>query len=105
MKQSGILASEIRWINILIFEIFVTISEKLIESARESKVCFYDQIGDEILEFRTTILSEFECLKRGQSFENKRGCDEIMQQFISGLDESISDVRLSVKESMILNEP
>ena len=25
-------------------------------------------------------------MMRGQSFDNKRGCDEIMQQFINGLE-------------------
>jgi len=30
---------------------------------------------------------ELDLLKRSMSFENERGCDEIMQQFIHGLDD------------------
>ncbi len=32
---------------------------------------------------------------RGQSFENERGCDEIMQQFMNGLESFIEQPRFS----------
>ena len=42
-----------------------------------------------------TVNSEFKRFKRGQSFENERGCDEIMQQFMSGLESFIEPTPLS----------
>ena len=33
--------------------------------------------------------TEIVIFTRGQSFENERGCDEIMQQFINGLESEV----------------
>ncbi len=34
-------------------------------------------------------------MMRGQSFENERGCDEIMQQFMNGLESFIEPPHIS----------
>ena len=49
------------------------------ETVRESVIQVEETLEDEILEDRTSFISEFKNLMRGQSFENERGCDEIMQ--------------------------
>ncbi len=48
-----------------------------------------EKTDDAIYENRTSVNSQFQRMMRGQSFENECGCDEIMQQFINGLESFI----------------
>ena len=45
--------------------------------------------SEEMTESVLTENSELLRLKRGQSFENSRGCDEIVLQFINGIESFI----------------
>ncbi len=48
-----------------------------------------ENVYDEIIESSSSINFELRRMTRGQSFENERGCDEIMQQFMNGLESFI----------------
>ena len=65
------------------------------ESFRNSDIIIEDSVENEILSNRTSANSEYQIMLRGQSFENERGCNEIVQQFIIGLDSFVENFRLS----------
>ena len=57
---------------------FSRIRESLRESIVNSDIEIDDKNDDEILLTITSAESELKHMMRGQSFENERGCDEIM---------------------------
>jgi hypothetical protein len=63
---------------------------RVIETERDSMINGDIEIDDkndeEVCQNRSSVNSEFQRMMRGQSFENERGCDEIMQQFMNGLE-------------------
>jgi hypothetical protein len=48
-----------------------------------------ENVNDEIIGSSSSINFELHRMTRGQSFENERGCDEIMKQFMNGLESFI----------------
>jgi hypothetical protein len=63
--------------------IFSRIRESVSDSLVSSENEIEEAIDGEILLTTTSAKSELNRMKRGQSYENERGCDEIMQQFIN----------------------
>ncbi len=63
------------------------------ESARDTLVNndieIVETVENEICLADTSVNTEFKQMIRGQSFENERGCDFIMQQFMHGLESFI----------------
>ena len=75
--------------------VFLRIGESLRDSMINNEINVYETDDDEIRLNRTSVNSEFKRMMRGQSFENRRGCDEIMQQFMNGLESFIGQSRFS----------
>jgi hypothetical protein len=69
--------------------VFSRIRESLRDSMINSDFEVAENVNDEIIDSSSSIDFELHRMKRGQSFENERGCDEIMQQFMYGLESFI----------------
>ncbi len=57
-----------------------------------------ENVNDEIIESSSSINFELQHMTRSQSYENERGCDEIMQQFMNGLESFIEPPRFADNE-------
>ncbi len=74
---------------------FSRIKESSRDSLNYSDIEVIETVEDEICLTDTDVKSEYKLMMRGQSFENERGCDEIMQQFMNGLESFIEPPRFS----------
>ena len=65
---------------------------------RSSDFEIEENVNDEIIESSSSISFELQRMTRSQSYENERGCDEIMQQFMNGLESFIEPPRFGDNE-------
>jgi hypothetical protein len=69
--------------------VFLRIKESSRDSLIKSDIEVNETVEDEICLADTSVNTELKHMIRGQSFENERGCDLIMQQFMHGLESFI----------------